>query len=136
MARRVRDYSQDIRRGCLLLQRFREVSGALSKVVKQPRVLDGDDSLAGEVLEQGDLLIGKWTNFLAKDGYGADQLCVLEHRRSEIGTRAAKVNELHEVDVTLPVRRVFGAIGNVQHLFRRGEACKNAAGTYLGSATP
>ena len=30
--------------------------------VEQPRVLDGDDGLGGEVLDQLDLLFGEWVN--------------------------------------------------------------------------
>ena len=43
------------RRG-LLLQRLGEIVGALAQFVEQPRVLDGDDGLRGEVLHQFDLL--------------------------------------------------------------------------------
>ena len=37
---------------CLLLQR-------LSQFVEQPRVLDGDNGLGGEVLDQRDLFVGE-----------------------------------------------------------------------------
>ena len=37
----------------LLLQRF-------AQLVEQPRVLDGDDGLLGEVCDQLDLLVGEW----------------------------------------------------------------------------
>jgi Ni,Fe-hydrogenase III small subunit len=50
----------------LLLQR-------LFKLVEQPRVLDGNDSLSGEVLDQPDLLVGEGTDFLAGQEEGADQ---------------------------------------------------------------
>jgi hypothetical protein len=50
----------------LLLQCFGEVSsalaevvGALAKLLEQPRVLDGDNGLRGEVRDQSDLLVGK-----------------------------------------------------------------------------
>ena len=39
-----------------------------SQFVQQPRILDGDDSLGGEVRDQLDLLLGKWTNFLTVNG--------------------------------------------------------------------
>ena len=45
----------------------REIVGALTQFVKQPRVLDGDDGLRGEVLHQLDLLVGERTDFLAID---------------------------------------------------------------------
>ena len=51
------DDLQHFRGGCLLLQRLREVgcalgkvSGSLAQFIEQPRVLDGDDGLGGEVL--------------------------------------------------------------------------------------
>ena len=39
--------------GGLLLQRY------LAQLVEQPRVLDGDDGLSGEVRDQRDLLVGE-----------------------------------------------------------------------------
>ena len=44
----------------LLLQRF-------AQLVEQPRVLDGDDGLSGEVLDQLDLLVGERPDLLAVD---------------------------------------------------------------------
>ena len=67
----------------LLLQRF-------AQFVEQPRVLDGDDGLGGEVLDQLDLLVGERTNLLAVDGDRADQLVLLEHRHGENGPHAAE----------------------------------------------
>ena len=46
--------------GGLLLQRF-------AQLVEQPRVLDGDDGLVGEILNQLDLLVGERANLLAVD---------------------------------------------------------------------
>jgi hypothetical protein len=45
--------------------------------VEQPRVLDGDDGLGGEVRNQSDLLVGKRPHFRAIDRDGADQLTIL-----------------------------------------------------------
>ena len=66
----------------LLLQRLGEIVGALAQFVEQPRVLDGDDGLGGEVLHQLDLLVGERPHLLAVDDDGADQLVVLEHRHA------------------------------------------------------
>ena len=44
----------------LLLQRF-------AQLVEQPRVLDGDDGLSGEILDQFDLLVGEGTHLLTVD---------------------------------------------------------------------
>ena len=48
---------QDLRRRSLLLQRFAEIVRALLQLIEQPRILDGDDSLAGKAREQRDLFI-------------------------------------------------------------------------------
>ena len=50
-----------------MLQRF-------AQLVEQPRVLDGDDGLGGEVVDQLDLLVGEGTNFLAVYGECTDQV--------------------------------------------------------------
>ena len=69
----------------LLLQRFREVVGALAQFVEQPRVLDGDDGLGGEILHQFDLLVGERPHLLPVDGECADRLTVLDQRRGQDG---------------------------------------------------
>ena len=40
-------------------KRLGEVRGALAQFVEQPRVLDGDDGLSGEVLDKRDLPVGE-----------------------------------------------------------------------------
>ena len=64
----------------LLLQRFGEIVGALAQLAEQPRVLDGDDGLRGEVLDQLNLLVGERADFLAIDDDRADHVVVLQHR--------------------------------------------------------
>ena len=49
--------------GGLLLQRLSEIVGALAQFIEQPRVLDGNYRLIGEVLDQRYLLVGKGANF-------------------------------------------------------------------------
>src|SRR6516162_7556476 len=51
LARRGTNDPKHFRGRGLLLQRFREIVGALAQLVEQPRVLDGDDRLRGEVLQ-------------------------------------------------------------------------------------
>src|SRR5947209_2696366 len=68
---RVQDYLQveggpandleDVSRGGLLLKRF-------AQLAEQPRVLDGDDGLSGEVSNQLDLLIRERPHLLTEDG--------------------------------------------------------------------
>jgi hypothetical protein len=47
-------------------------TNAKAQFIEQPRVLDGDDGLGGEVGDQPDLLVGKRPNLLAEDADGAD----------------------------------------------------------------
>ena len=65
-------------------------SSDCTQFVEQPRVLDGDDGLGGEVLHQLDLLVGERPDLLAVDEDSADQLVVLEHRHANGRPRAAE----------------------------------------------
>src|SRR5262249_60882210 len=58
---RAADDFQHVGSSGLLLQR-------LAKLIEEAGVLNGDDSLVGEVLDQFDLLVGERTDFLAIDG--------------------------------------------------------------------
>ena len=59
------------------------------QLVEQPRVLDGDHGLVGEICHQLDLLFGERPYLLAVDRDDADQLIVLEHRNAD------KTGQLH-----------------------------------------
>src|SRR5207342_1241526 len=72
--------------GGLLLQRF-------AQLVEQPRVLDGDDGLTGEILYQLDLLVAEWPRFLAEYDDRSDQLVVLRQRHVNKRFRTAKFGE-------------------------------------------
>ena len=67
---RAADDLEHVGGGSLLLQRF-------AQLVEQTGVLDGDDGLAGEILDQLDLLLGERPDLLAVDGDSADQRIVL-----------------------------------------------------------
>ena len=64
--------------------------------VKQPRVLDGDDGLGGEILYQCNLLIGEWADFRAKKDKCTDKIIVLEHRYAEKSSAATGFDESYE----------------------------------------
>ena len=51
----------------------------MTKLVEQPRVLDGDDGLGGEVLDKVDLFIVKWPHLLSINGDDADQFVFPDH---------------------------------------------------------
>src|SRR5262249_38967145 len=99
---RARDDLQHLGGGGLPLQR-------LTQLVEQPRVLDGDDGLAGEILDQLDLLLGEWADLLAVNDDGADQLVVLEHRHTDDGSRTAEPGRLTGVWI----RRAVGAVSHL-----------------------
>ena len=54
----------------------REIRG---QFVEQPGVLNSDDGLGGEVLHKLDLLVGKGTNFLARQGERTDEFVLFKH---------------------------------------------------------
>ena len=72
-----------------------------AQLVEQPRVLDGDHGLGGEILHQLDLLVGERPHLLAVDDDGADQLIVLEHRHDEMGSAPRRITS---GDARLPSR--------------------------------
>src|SRR6516165_10810324 len=72
-ARRRADDAQYLGGRRLLLQR-------LPQFIEQPRVLDGDYGLGGEVRHQRYLLLGGWCNLLEVNSDKADYFRVPEHR--------------------------------------------------------
>src|SRR5262249_40140229 len=64
---RAADDLEHVGGGGLLLQRFREIVGALAQFVKQSRVFNSNDCLGGEGLEQCNLLVGKRYIFSEKE---------------------------------------------------------------------
>ena len=80
--RRINDL-QNFRGRGLLLQRLAQIVGARPQLSQQSRVLDGDNSLAGEALQQFDLFLTEWPHLLSIDRDDANQLIFLEHRHSD-----------------------------------------------------
>ena len=70
----------------LLLQR-------LPLLGDQPRVLHRDHRLGGEVLQQGDLLVGERPDFLAVDRKDAEQAVLLAERNDQAGARATEIDQ-------------------------------------------
>ena len=64
----------------LLLGGLLQVACARLHLLEQPRVLDGDHRLVGEGLHQGDVIIGKQSNFGSSDEDYSQQLVGPEHR--------------------------------------------------------
>jgi hypothetical protein len=82
---RATDHLEHVGGGGLPLQR-------LAQLVEQPRVLDGDDGLLGEVADQLDLLIGEGAHLLPVDVDVADQLAFLEHRHQQQGAGTGQLD--------------------------------------------
>src|SRR5262245_53637572 len=81
----------------LLLQR-------LAQLIEQARVLDGYDGLAGEILDQFDLLVGERADLLTIDGDRADQLILLDHRGDKECARSGEVDESNDQRIAFAVR--------------------------------
>ena len=76
----------------LLLQQLGEIVGALAQLVEQPRILDGDDGLGGEVSEQRNLLFGKRPHLLPVNSDGSDQFSLFEHGHQKEGSGTRKLS--------------------------------------------
>jgi len=93
LAGRARNDLQHIGGRGLLRQR-------LAQLVKQARVLDGDEGLRSEVLEKLDLLVVERSDLLAVNDNRTDRFVFLEHRHSDVRPRA-----------TEPSRRIRDVLG-------------------------
>jgi hypothetical protein len=103
--RRTADHAQHVGGRCLLLQR-------LTQLVEQPRVLDGDDGLCGEIPEQLDLSVGERQHFLPIDSNAADQIAFIEHRDKDVGACARCLDERNKARFAIDVSRLDHKIGD------------------------
>ena len=114
LAWRRTDDLQDIGRRRLLLQR-------LPQFAKEPRVLDRDHRLGGEVLYQRNLLVGERPHFFAVHCEGADQLVLLQHRDDECSAYMAQFNRIDDAPIPLlDIAFMQRKIGDVDHRLGRG----------------
>ncbi len=114
---RAADDLEHIGGGGLLLQRF-------AQFAEQPRVLDGDDGLGGEVRHQLDLLVGEGPHLLAENVDGADELVVLEHWNGEYAAIAAKLDCVEDKRIAIDVGLRRLDVGGVSDLLGSGDAAK------------
>ena len=70
-----------------------KIVGALAQLIEQPRVLDGDDGLRGEVLNKLDLLVGEGADLLAVDDAPA-AVAVPQHRHCKQCAYSAELDTL------------------------------------------
>ncbi len=136
VGRRIADDFENFRGRGLLLQRLGEIVGALAQLVEQPRVLDGDDGLRGEVLHQLDLLVGEGLNLLAVDGDHADQFVILEHRHRKHGADAADLNAGDRKLIAAAIGFVGPQVGDLDRLARSRDARQSARPVPAGTDVP
>ena len=88
-----------------------------AQLVEQPRVLDGDDGLSGEIRDQLDLSVGERQHFLPIDSNTADQLAFLEHRDKDVGAGARRLDERNKARFAIDVSRLDHKIGDGNNAF-------------------
>src|SRR5262249_24921988 len=113
LAGRAADDLQHLGGRGLLLQCLGEIVGALAQFVKQAGVLVGDHGLAGEILDQLDLLVGERLSLLAIDIDSADQTVLLQHRHREDGAIAPELDAHDESRIALDVGLLRRNVRNV-----------------------
>src|SRR5215813_8366153 len=96
-----------------------------SSVRWRPGAPDGDDSLGREISKQGDLLVGKGTNFLPKDADNSNGLIVLQHRHSDHGPNAAEFDRRYGRRIALSVSWCCCEVGNMSRLLRSNSLTKS-----------
>ena len=107
----------------LLLQRFGKIIGALAQLVQEPRILYGDDSLAGKARYQSYLLVSERTNLLAVYGERTDQFILLQHRNCQRRPRASKFDGSNGAGIApVNVARRLRSIANMNRRLRHQHA--------------
>src|SRR6516165_2156665 len=77
------DHAEDLACRGLLLQRLAKISGALTQLVEQARILDGDDGLIREGLDQRELLGGEGSNLRPPHRNRANEDTFATHRHAK-----------------------------------------------------
>src|SRR5580704_7344774 len=92
MFRRAADDAEHLGHRRLPLQRLAQIVSALAQLIEQPRVLDGDHRLGGEIAHQLDLFVGEGPDLPAINIERADHLVVFEHGDDDDGTHPGKLD--------------------------------------------
>jgi hypothetical protein len=87
----------------LVFQRLLQILRALPQFAEEARILHRDHRLRRKVLQQRDLLIGKWADFLTKGGNGAEHGTILEQWHGNNRARTAELDQsaAHRTDARL-----------------------------------
>ena len=81
-----------------------------AQLVEQPRVLDSNDGLRGEVSQQVDLLVGERTDFLAVDDQRTNCIFVPEQRGKNHSAGTPKLDEVFGARVVRQKCRILHVI--------------------------
>src|SRR3954447_1104832 len=90
--------------GGLVFECLLQVVHAFAQFAEQARVLHCDDRLRRKILQQSDLLVCEWADFLAKYRYCAKQAIFFLQRHSDPGSRTCEVDQP-------PLSRTYTGIG-------------------------
>jgi hypothetical protein len=121
---RLEDRREVTRRGIDDLQHLGSRSLSLQRFLllgQEPRVLDGDDRLVGEVLEQLNLFGAERSHFGAVDKDGANQCAILQHR--DANGRSCSPEPRGDADY-----RLGSVVRAMAQLLRSYDTIKMAAG--------
>ena len=102
--------------------------------VEQPRVLDGDNGLSGEVRYQGDLFVSKRSDFLTEQANRTDQFVFLQHWGGQTRPHAAKFDGCSVFGITSFA--LLCCIGDVSHRLRRDHEAKDIVRIGTNRRTP
>ena len=106
-------------------------SSDFAQFAEQPRVLDGDHCLRGEIRHHSDLFVGEGTDFAARQGERTDQLVLLEHRNIQNCPDAPEFNGCNDGGGALfDVGRVRREIGDVYDRFGRDHTAERSFRTW------
>ena len=112
---RAADNLEHVGGGGLLLERLAR-SRALAQFVEQPRVLDGDDGLSGEVRHQLDLLVGERPYLLAIDDDGPEHLAFFQHRNRDHRADAGDIDCGYRQGIAVEIGPGRTQVGNLDRL--------------------
>ena len=124
IALRTADDLEHVGGGDLLLQGF-------AQFAEQPRILDGDDGLRGEIADKLDLLVGEWLHLLPIHINGADKLVVFEHWHRYKCPHACGFDKRNDAVVFSDVGRVGPEVGDVDNLLGIGDTIEGNSRSFF-----
>src|SRR3990172_2309188 len=104
------DRLADLAQGLQLLDRSGQVLGSGLQFLEEADVLDGDDSLVGEGLDKGDLLVGEWPDLAPPCRDHPDKGVLPKHRDGQDRPRA-----FDSVEVPRRILRIILEVSNVDY---------------------